>query len=284
MLIGIAAGIDAAWGEDRYERLREAGFNCLDYQMADTKNGPIYLMTEQQMRCALTKERELAEAAGVRIWQAHGPWQWPITDGLPGGREERLEKMQRSIRAAALLGASNWVVHPFMPCGIDDLKTGKAEQTREANISFFSELTNTAEEVGVTICLENMPFYDFSISKPDEVMDIVSAVNRDNFKMCLDTGHAVMFDEWQPSRAMLEFSEHIRALHIHDNNGKADSHNLPFRGIIDWQAFAAAIKSTGWQGALSLEAAPSAKTPSPAKEELYHAYASVVRAIADLAL
>lgn len=279
MKIGIASNVNSIWGEKRYEILREVGFDCLDYQMANTKDDPLYHCSEDELKRVLSEERAMAESAGVRIWQMHGPWQWPITDGEPGGREERLEKMQRSIRAAAMLDTPYWVIHPFMPYGINDLKTGKAEQTVEANISFFTELVKTAEDVGVTICLENMPFYDFSIATPDKVFEIVKAIDHPNFKMCLDTGHAVMFKKWQPERAIREYSEHIRTLHIHDNQGRDDTHNVPFKGIVNWSEVANALHETGWEGVFSLETVPSSKTPSPVREQLYRAYAALANAI-----
>ena len=64
--------------------------------------------------------------------------------------------MKKSIRAASILECKNWVIHPIMPFGVEDIDTGDAEKTWDMNVAFMKELLKTAKEYGVTICLENM--------------------------------------------------------------------------------------------------------------------------------
>ncbi len=42
-------------------------------------------------------------------------------------------------------------------------------------------------------------------------------------------------------------------LHLHDNGGKYNQHQLPFDGGIDWVSVMKKIAITGYQGATSLE-------------------------------
>lgn len=277
MKIGIAAGI-TRWGDERYKKLKELGFDCYDYNMPNTKT-PIYTLPEDEALAMMREEKRLADEAGVKIWQVHGPWEGAHTDLTPEGREERMEKMQRSIRATATLGAPYWVIHPIFPFGANDLKTEKQEETYEINVKFMTELLKTAKNEGVTICYENMPFLSYSISKPDDILRVVKEINDDNFKICLDTGHANIFDDWSPARVMREMGEYVKTLHVHDNRWQQDMHLLPFHGTIDWLDFGTSLKEVKFDGVLSLETSPSAKLPSPLFEDMLVMYSRVAKAI-----
>lgn len=154
-----------------------------------------------------------------------------------------------------------------MPYGLNDAGTVDAEKTWSVNMEFMKELLETAKEYNVTICLENVPFKNFSIASPASVINFVQTINDDNFKICLDTGHAIIFDV-NPADAVREFGDTIRTLHIHDNNGLADLHRIPYWGIIDWRAFYSALKETNFKGVFSLETQPSPKLPTPIYKEM----------------
>ena len=57
-------------------------------------------------------------------------------------------------------------------------------------------------------------------------------------------------------------AEYIPVFHIHDNNGIADLHLMPYYGVIDWEDFGKALREVGFSGSFSLETAPSRKLPS----------------------
>ena len=118
-------------------------------------------------------KKKLAAEAGISIHQAHGPWRWPPRDLTAEDRAERMEKMKRSIYIAHLLGCPNWIVHPIMPFGIEDLDTENAAKTWEMNVEFMTELLKTAKEYDVTICLENMPMTKFSMATPEKILEFV---------------------------------------------------------------------------------------------------------------
>lgn len=203
-------------------------------------------------------------------------------DGTEADRAERLEKMKRSMHAASLLGAKFWVVHPLMPFGLQDGKSKQEQQTREVNLAFMHRLLTAAKQEGVTVCLENMPFHDFSLSSPTAIVDFIEEMNDASFAMCLDTGHANVCEQWHsPAQAIRAYGQHIKVLHVHDNKGKRDEHLTPFYGTIGWKDFSAALRDTDFQGVLSLECAPGAKLPDDLCEEMYALYARIAKVIAD---
>ena len=248
------------YGNQKYKKLKEDGFSCIDFNMANT-NTEIY--TSPASDALLLREKSLAEDAGIEIHQAHGPWRSPPRDGTPEDRAERMDKMKRSIRMASLLGSPNWVIHPLMPLGADDTVTGNEKGTWEVNLRFMQELLVTAKEYGVTICLENMPMAKFSMAKPEAILNFVQEIGDENFKICLDTGHAAVFDDVSLCDEVRRLGDQIKVLHVHDNKCGKDLHLMPYFGTIDWKVFARSLKDIGYDGVFSLETSAPANLPDP---------------------
>lgn len=272
MKIGIEANLNdklgyGRWGDNTYKKLKEHGYSCSDFDMSNTDTW-IYNLPQEEADVILLHEKKLAEAAGIEIFQVHGPWRWPAQDFTEADRKERIEKMKISIRAASVLGSKNWVVHPIMPFGVSEIGTDDAKHTWELNLIFMRELLETAKKYEITICLENMPMLDFSMAKPVDILRFVKEINDDNFKICLDTGHVSVFNELSPGNAVRELGDEIRVLHVHDNKHSFDLHLAPYFGIIDWEDFAAALKEINFKGVFSLETLPSKKLPDDIFESM----------------
>lgn len=262
------------YGDKKYIKLKEHGFSCVDFNMANT-NTEIYNSPEADE--LLLREKSSAEDAGIEIYQSHGPWRSPPKDETSEDRAERMDKMKKSIRAASLLGCENWVIHPLMPLGADDIITGNERKTWDINLGFMKELLITAKEYGVTICLENMPMAKFSMAKPEAVLRFVEEIGDDNLKICLDTGHAAMFDDLSLCDEVRRLGGKLKVLHVHDNKCGKDLHLMPYFGKIDWKAFAASLKEIGYNGVFSLETTAPAGLPDP----LFEKSSVLLREIAD---
>lgn len=250
---------------DRYHRLKELGFDYVDYCMNNTDK-ELYTVTEEEAKALILKEKKLMDDAGIKVSQAHGPLRYPPRDAIPADRAERLDKMRRSIRLTKLLDCKYWVVHPIMPFGLED--AGKEEETYKLNIEFMRELLKTAKENDITICLENLPFDTFSLSRPEAIIKIIKEIDDNNFKMCMDTGHVAVFSDLTPGNVMRKYGEYIKVLHVHDNDGKVDWHWLLDFGIVDWKDFYNALKEVNFDGVFSYETAPVEKKPQVIREEL----------------
>lgn len=280
MRIGIAYGPSLdGWGDDKYKKLREAGFSSFDFSLIKTGITP-YNLDDGGFDLYLQKEKQLAQEAGIDFSQVHGPWRFPPRDGTPEERAERLHSMQRSVHGAAVLGSKYLVIHPIMPFGIDDLKTGLAEETHKLNLTFMRALVETARQEGVTVCLENMPFPDFSISTPDAIAAFVREIDDPHFMMCLDTGHVNVFKELSPADAVRKHADLIKVLHVHDNGGRRDEHLIPYYGTVNWADFTAALHEGGFDGVLSLECVPPKGLPAPTLEHLFGLYAEIANLLA----
>lgn len=283
MKIGISIPADDKLGYGRfgdmlYKKIKEHGYDCIDYNMAST-NSLIYTSSLEELKLLLSRQKELAEEAGVKIHQVHGPWRWPVQDFSEDDRRERMEKMKRSICSAALLGCKNWVIHPIMPYGLSDINTEEEKKTWDINLAFMKELLKTAKEHDVTICLENMPFGEFSMATPESIIQFVNEIDDEHFKICLDTGHVAVFENLSLGDTVKLLGNKIQVLHVHDNRCSIDLHMMPYFGVVDWDEFAQGLKEIDFKGVFSLETEPSHKLPTPIFEDMSIALAKIAKEI-----
>ncbi len=259
MKIGITSGAVARFGDRRYEKLQACGFGGVDLNMMN-RTRPFYTCTEEELPALVAAEKELAEKSGIEFTQTHGPWDYPPKDGTAEERDTLMRDMRRGIQVTALLGCKYMVVHPLTPLGTREPE-GAGEQTFRINVDFWRTLMPTAKKHGVTVCLENMPFHHYSHSHPADILKIVRAINDENFAICLDTGHVNVFPEADIYTEMQLIKDKLRVVHIHDNDGKGDLHQLPYFGKLDWRSFGRAWRDIGFEGAFSFECSPPAALP-----------------------
>lgn len=282
MKIGISVEmidkLQKRWGDEKYDKLRRFGYDAVDLNISDTDK-PIYNCTDEEFNRRLLKEKTLAEKAGVEINQIHGPWRWPARDFSEQDRAERMEKMKKSIYVASVFGCKNWVVHPIMPFGTEDIGSGNEQKTHDMNLEFMTELLDYAKSYDVTICLENMPMPKFSLGSPEQILNIVKEINDEHFKICLDSGHVSVYPNLSPGDEVRRLGNEIRVLHIHDNMFERDLHLMPYYGIIDWEDFSKALEDIGFDGVFSLESTVSDKLPDDVFEQMYISLARIAEVI-----
>ena len=267
MRIGIGVGSYQRWGNDRYKKINQHGFSCVDFNMMDTKSFP-YNDSIKETEEKLAIEKRLADEYNIQIYQVHGPWHWPPNDSTEELRNAKLEHIKRSLWATSILGCKNWVLHPIMPCDINEKGTEQQKTTLDTNYTFMNKVLEIAKQYDITVCLENMPMRNFSLATPYEILDFVKLINDPNFKICLDTGHVATFPELSLSKAVRDLGNEIHAFHIHDSFPDRDLHLLPCFGTIDWDDFSKALKDINYTGGLCLETAPPHKLPDDIYEEL----------------
>ena len=106
-----------------------------------------------------------------------------------------------------------------------------------------------------------MPFPEFSIATPEDVLSIVNEIDDENFKICLDTGHVATFGDLNLADETRKLGNKIKALHVHDSIKGQDLHLIPYCGRIEWEDFAKALRDIKYDGVISLEICPPNKLP-----------------------
>lgn len=283
MRIGIALDVlndksYSRFGEEMYFKLRDHGFSAVDFSLSDTDS--VFYTDCDSSKTILAHHRELADDAGIKMHQVHGPWKSLDQGATPESAVILLDQMKRSIEMTAFLGAEYFIIHPIFANGHDDANKPEARMTWEANLKFMRSLVPIAVDNGVTVCLENMPFRSYSISKPSDVYRLVREIDDGNFKMCLDTGHVSVF-KLSPADALRECRDVVKTLHVHDNKCNMDLHLDPFFGDIDWSDFGKALKGSSLDGVFSLEVTPPYSMPDDLFDEWGRALCRIANRIVD---
>ena len=231
MRIGITSGSYTRYGiAEGAKKAREHGYDCFDFGGFVNTETEFFNLPEEKFKAELINYKRLIEAEGITVWQAHSPWRHPARDFTPEERAERLDCFLKAIRGASYLGASHFVLHPIMPFGTNSPEN--PEEMRDINAEFMKRLYEEAKEYGVRyIDVENLPFPKLPINHTCQCLDFAKRMNAetgsDTFKVCLDTGHANFCGENPADAVRMLGKEYLGALHIHDNNGKADQHLTP---------------------------------------------------------
>lgn len=238
--------------EKAVELVAKAGFDAWDFSMFDMARYDWATNTVFQEDNELRgkdyasfakKLRRIGEDNGIHCNQSHAPF--------PVNCAETRSYLKRAIECTALAGGSICIIHP------DNYSSA------EKNAEMYFELLPFAKECGVKIATENMWCWDrekdqasvAACSHHDDFLAHIKAVNDPYLVACLDLGHAEMKGLDTTAEKMIHtLGEHLQALHIHDNDLKHDSHQIPFSMSIDFDKIAKALKAIDYKGYFTLEA------------------------------
>ncbi len=252
MIISTQTDIIAArLGEEKgVDLLCRVGYDALDYSMFEMHNDDCVLNTPKYEAHAL-ELKKIAEANGKYFNQAHAPFA-TLRDGDEEYNQKTFPRVKRAIEVAGIMGINAIVVHPV----------AFKENQFEKNIEMYNELLPVAKEFGTKIALENMWGRDKESGKivpnvcstGEDFPVYVDALDPEYFTACLDLGHCGLVGDNAPDMIRALGGERLTCLHVHDNDGKNDTHYPPFTFSMDWQAIADALREINYSGDLTLEA------------------------------
>ncbi len=186
-----------------------------------------------------------AAARGLSLPMCHLPFYMPDPGNTPA-MTNFIRTLRAGIRAAAMLGIPDAVIHPIVR---HSSRRCRDEWFRE-NLEFLSPLREQAGRLGVRLCIENMvgrPYADF----PDETVygcraaEIMELAERLDTGVCWDFGHANLSGLCQ-SVELEKLRGRLRCLHIHDNDGMHDAHLIPgdhpSKDSVDWDDAAEGLR------------------------------------------
>jgi sugar phosphate isomerase/epimerase len=197
--------------------------------------------------------RQVADA-GLSIHSAHGCWgaqsiRAPRVDlghTDPDTHRSSVDDLKRCIDWLEAADGHCLVVHPG---GLSD-----PEQWVERRAALGRGLLALAEHArgtSVLICVENMPPGVFPGSRMADLTDLLEELGNPGLALALDTGHANI-----TTSAASETSaagRWLRTTHVHDNDGRQDTHLPPGQGNVNWDAWAAALDAIDYRGPIMLE-------------------------------
>jgi len=159
--------------------------------------------------------------------------------------EETLrQQIEYMERAAPFIEVA--VVHPGH---LSPLSIQLPDLAWKKNLEGIERLCETAADLGIVICVENMVNMKFIFGRhASEIEGMIETIDADNLAIVFDIGHANtndMIDEF------IKLKEKMRHVHAHDNHGERDEHLPIGEGTIDWQHVAREL--SGFNGCTVLE-------------------------------
>lgn len=254
--------------DDAFRMVAQAGFDGVDFEMCfmmpyvnmlRDEDTPWMSMSDEQMCEGLRPYKDAARKYGLKFLQTHAIE--PIYNADPVRFRKYTRLAQQQIMAAAYLESPYIIIHPAHEFIYRDFL--EPEQEWELNMDMFSQLLPYLKKYNVTACLENMftsdykgMYYAAICQQPEEVNRYVDALNalagEERFAFCMDTGHA-MFAGLEQRNAICQIGKRLKTLHLNDNDGVHDSHQLPYMGSVDWNRVCEGLKRIGYAGTLNFE-------------------------------
>lgn len=211
--------------EDRYKYIKAAGFNgVLLWWSSDFGRGEEY-----------KKGAQLARDSGLIVENIHTPILQQdnlFLDNLDG--ENIFECYMQCIRDCADYEIPTMVVHlpdnqyPMNEIGMERVK----------------RMIVKAEDLNVNIAMENL-------RNLRNVTMVLDSMFSPNLGFCYDCCHHANYSA--DYDLLKRYGHRLKAIHLHDNGGNMNQHQLPFDGHINWEVVVKKIAGTGYQGAIALE-------------------------------
>ena len=82
---------------------------------------------------------------------------------------------------------------------------------------------------------------------------LIDYVDHPLFHACWDVGHGNM-QEMSEYDSLMILGDHVRAVHIQDNNGNSDAHMVPFCGTMNMDSIMNGLLDIGYKGYFTFEA------------------------------
>jgi sugar phosphate isomerase/epimerase len=203
-----------------------------------------HLWSEVMTATELAELKSVSRRYGIGL-SIHFPTRYSPGSPDEATRLECVAALRATIGTARELGTRVIVVHPgpaYSPGGDPDAVTeqGRAEARRRV-IKTVLDVASEAEDAGVWLCLENVPFSTgLAVRSYAEQLEIVGGANSPSVALTLDAGHA--WGSGGISEAFAAFGPRVRHLHIHDATPE-EPHLAIGAGVIDFPAHADAIRS-----------------------------------------
>lgn len=221
---GYGTGYDVSF-EERYYLIKYAGFDCVMLWWSDKfGRGTGY-----------QEDVQLARKAGLYIENIHTPIHEQnclSSDNLDG--ESVFQSYLQCVKDCFENNIPTMVIHlPNDEYPINNL-----------GIKRLEKIICDAEKMDVQVAFENL-------CNIQNLALVLGTFQSQNVGFCYDSCHHINYAS--KDDLLKRYGKRLMALHLQDNGGKYNQHQLPFDGRIDWSNVMKEITLTGYQGATTLE-------------------------------
>ena len=241
--------------KDCIKQCAAAGYSVLDINFCEAMN-PDSRLRDDDWESYVEELAALGESLGVTFTQSHLPYYDIFGKNEPEKVSLMEELIRRTIIASARLGVRWAVTHP----GTVWSAASDMSVSLERNVEYYEKHLRTAREYGIGIALENDFEYRgnspcqrvFCAYAPEQAALIDAFNDPEHVGACYDFGHGNLTGGFHREN-LLTLGHRLKAVHIADNRGMADEHQLPFLGNIDWKLCMETLAEIHYEGDLTYE-------------------------------
>jgi len=251
--------------EEAADRIKALGYDGLEL-MADVPHAwPAGLLAGPRRAIRAAMERNGLAFSNVNAFMMHAVgdhrqpyWHPSYIEPDPHYRRVRIDHTHRALDLCAELGAPHITIEPGGP-----LEPGGSHA---AALNLFVEvlkpLAEHAHKVGVGLLIEPEP--GLLVETTDQYLEVAGRLDAPAVGLNFDVGHAFCVGEDLPA-AIARLAPQIRHYHVEDIAATRVHHHLvPGTGAIDFAGVVGAIRSTGYDGWLTVELYPEIDDPDAA--------------------
>lgn len=275
-LFGADEGADEA-----FRFIKECGFDVLDYNidhqlsvrsLIKGEMTDYFDVSDEEFVARFVTVKEAMKRQGISMGQAHAPFPLYV-EGREDINDFLIKVVEKQCALCQFLECPALVVHPYT-------NPADKEEEKRINLEMYRKMIPAGKKYGVTLCLENM-FAWFNghatlgaCGEAAEACWYIDTLNaeagQDIFGYCFDVGHANLCSR-NIRQELQTLGHRLTILHIHDNDGQSDQHQMPYAGKVgtDWQGFMDGLKDIQYEGTLNFETFASLKGGIP--QELFGA-------------
>ena len=195
---------------------------------------------ENEFYSRIFEIKEMVDKAGLTVWSVHLPYgrNIDISEIDPAKRESYVSKQERMIELAGIFKPSRLILHPSAEPIKDEDRATRLQCARNS----IGRLSLAAKRINAVLCVEDLPRTCLGRNS-EEIMYLIK--DYPDVMVCFDSNHLLNeshdhFFEVAGSR--------IATIHASDYDGIDERHWMEGSGIIDWPAFLANLRKTGYKG------------------------------------
>ncbi|MEQ1758153.1 MAG: sugar phosphate isomerase/epimerase family protein [Vicinamibacterales bacterium] len=246
---------DALLTRDHLVHIAAHGFDCVE--LVATRSHFDYRSDE-----AIRELAEWLSDTRLNLHSVHAPVVEAMRGRTPVGwfsnasgdetrRMAALDEAKAALAIARSIPFDFLVVHLGVPA---TAQAGPGDNQRNAAHRSAEALVEAAADAGVRVAFE---LIQNPLSSADALVRLLEDdLDGLNASICLDYGHGHLTGDL--ADVIETLSGYLGTTHLHDNDGRRDTHLPPYAGTIDWDAAMMETQKIGYDGAYIFELAPTA--------------------------
>lgn len=232
------------WNADHKKYIKKAakiGFDILEFQAQ-----PLLEMSDGKIR----ELRSLADSEGIELTYSLGlDPHYDVSSLDENVRRGGVEYLTNIIKKMKIGGGTLLSGVSYAGWGTPNVVMESKAPYLEQSIKSMREIIKTAEDCGVTYCVEAVNRFETCIiNTAKEAVSYVEEIGSPNIGVLLDTYH--MNIEEKSFKEAIEYvgKNRLKSFHTGENNRTA-----PGRGHIDWDEIFKALADIGYEGRIISE-------------------------------